>query len=282
LSGALPNHQRLWFVPNNLDAVPCIQKGPSHAKRKPHNHIPRPRNAFIIFRSLFLNQKVLPATVRFCRDNKQVSRIASRIWDVLPDEDKEHFYHLGDEEKRLHHAKYAAYTYKITTRKGKTKFRARYSPDNESDLKPEQIACKRIAEIVLKNIQGEELERMIQDVVGATLDPGWLNSAASSRTTSSNDDDMDVDAIAPPSRATKVRKSNKGRANKSRSAPKIRSSTSKKRQSKTALKMQARRTLAVNRSRCSTPLSDEGWSGVDETNHTSKVCHMLCPHPNLP
>jgi hypothetical protein len=218
---------KLWFIPDDLQFPPRVQKGPAHAKRKPESHIPKARNIFILFRSLFVGRKVLPAQVAFCQNNRQVSRIASHVWRALPEADQARFRQFDEEEKRAHQIQHPGY--KWTTRKViKTEFSTRNSPSDETKMDPEQVACKRIAELVLKNLQGEELAARIQEVLNTTLRASWLDMATLSPNSSKIARKNGTAVVTPkPASRTLVRQTKKAVKN-SRLPSKARSSSSKK------------------------------------------------------
>ncbi|KAG6900928.1 hypothetical protein C0993_004365 [Termitomyces sp. T159_Od127] len=51
-----------------------------------HSHIPRPPNAFMLYRSDFLKRGIIPAHVE--RRQQNLSRIAGQCWNLLPPEEK--------------------------------------------------------------------------------------------------------------------------------------------------------------------------------------------------
>lgn len=82
------------------------------------NRIPRPRNAFILFRQKY-HQLVLDEG-SVIRTNPEVSRELGRRWrSLLPDE-KDHWNNLAEEEKKNHANKYPGYKY-TPRRNGKNK-----------------------------------------------------------------------------------------------------------------------------------------------------------------
>ncbi|KAM9914505.1 hypothetical protein OXX69_000575 [Metschnikowia pulcherrima] len=74
------------------------------------NHIPRPRNAFILFRQKH-HQSVLRESPKL-KTNPEVSREIGNRWKKLSVEEREHWNALADEEKRNHAKKYPDYRYK--------------------------------------------------------------------------------------------------------------------------------------------------------------------------
>jgi len=94
-----------------LPSEKCICK-PSASK------IPRPRNAFILFRQKY-HQSVLDEG-NVIRTNPEVSRELGRRWRALSAEEKNHWNNLANEEKKNHAKKYPGYRY-TPRRNGKAK-----------------------------------------------------------------------------------------------------------------------------------------------------------------
>ncbi|CUM64609.1 uncharacterized protein PRCAT00002217001 [Priceomyces carsonii] len=82
------------------------------------NKIPRPRNAFILFRQKY-HQAVLDEG-GVIRTNPEVSRELGRRWRALPPDEKDHWNNLAEEEKKNHARKYPGYRY-APRRNGKNK-----------------------------------------------------------------------------------------------------------------------------------------------------------------
>lgn len=82
------------------------------------NRIPRPRNAFILFRQKY-HQSVLDEG-SVIRTNPEVSRELGRRWRALLADDKDHWNNLAEEEKKNHAKKYPGYRY-TPRRNGKNK-----------------------------------------------------------------------------------------------------------------------------------------------------------------
>ncbi|KAI6133355.1 hypothetical protein EDD16DRAFT_1699471 [Pisolithus croceorrhizus] len=90
--------------------------GSSHTRNRRNGHIPRPPNAFMVFRSWLWNQDNLKSVER---DNRNVSRIAGRIWNDLSDEQRAPFRKMADEAKMRHAQLYPDYKYTPSFRKAK-------------------------------------------------------------------------------------------------------------------------------------------------------------------
>ena len=74
-----------------------------------HNRIPRPRNAFILFRQKY-HQAVLDEDLQV-KTNPEVSRELGRRWRSLPPQEKEHWNRLAEEEKANHAKRFPGYRY---------------------------------------------------------------------------------------------------------------------------------------------------------------------------
>ncbi|EDO17348.1 hypothetical protein Kpol_1062p60 [Vanderwaltozyma polyspora DSM 70294] len=96
-------------------------KGKGHASKcrnftENGHKIPRPRNAFILFRqhlhhSIFGSDKDLLLTQGSFKANSQVSREIGNRWRELPPEEKNYWHELAKKEKELHKLKYPNYKY---------------------------------------------------------------------------------------------------------------------------------------------------------------------------
>ncbi|KIM54235.1 hypothetical protein SCLCIDRAFT_99844, partial [Scleroderma citrinum Foug A] len=76
--------------------------------------IPRPPNAFMVFRSWLWNKDNLKSVER---DNRNVSRIAGRYWNELTNEQRAPFRKMAEEAKVRHAELYPEYKYAPTFRK---------------------------------------------------------------------------------------------------------------------------------------------------------------------
>ncbi|KAJ7595341.1 hypothetical protein C8J56DRAFT_1042445 [Mycena floridula] len=86
-----------------------ISNKKSHARKQPLGHVPRPRNAFIIFRSLLVHQNKVPSSVQ--NDHCSISRLAGVLWRQLTDEQRLPWMELAEKEKEQHAMTYPNYRY---------------------------------------------------------------------------------------------------------------------------------------------------------------------------
>ena len=90
-------------------AAPESSAKKSHSRKQPNGHIPRPRNAFILFRCDFVAQKKIPASVE--PDHRNISRIVGRIWKAMSDEDRRPWIEEAKREREKHKRLYPQYRY---------------------------------------------------------------------------------------------------------------------------------------------------------------------------
>ncbi|KAF7310533.1 HMG box domain-containing protein [Mycena chlorophos] len=133
---------------------------PRAAGRSSAQHIPRPPNQFICYRSHWWNENKHSAEV--VRDHRQVSRLAGIAWKALPDSEKAKFAQQAEIAKQKHADKYPQYHYRPTGRasgSAKSKKRkATVDTDDEDDndewvpssAKRRRVQRERVRSIVPK------------------------------------------------------------------------------------------------------------------------------------
>lgn len=96
----------------STNSQPCSCK--SH--RRNSSHIPRPRNAFILFRQhfhyeLFFQNESMLNTLGSFKTNSEISREIGQRWRGLPPKDKQYWHDLAQQEKEKHKLMYPDYKY---------------------------------------------------------------------------------------------------------------------------------------------------------------------------
>ncbi|WWC93345.1 hypothetical protein V866_000179 [Kwoniella sp. B9012] len=129
----------------------------SHARKQTADHIPRPRNAFILFRKHVVDSKLIPASVEMRHQN--VSIITAKMWSEAPPDQKAHFNELAKVEKEEHMKKYPGYRYQPVYRRTNV-IRRRVRKDEAEEQK-----CKSVAELLIKGKSGEDLENEIKEKI---------------------------------------------------------------------------------------------------------------------
>ncbi len=99
-------------TPTALSLTPTVPDPTkkSHARKRPPGHVPRPRNAFILFRCDFVRQQTIPQAVE--RDHRNLSRIAGIMWRGMTQEMRKPWIAMAEREKREHAERWPAYRYK--------------------------------------------------------------------------------------------------------------------------------------------------------------------------
>lgn len=99
----------LTIVP---DTVPPLKANRvSHARKTLPGHVPRPRNAFILFRQYVTANNLIPREMNV-KSESNMSRVAGSLWRNVPESTKRGWERLAAEEKKLHREKYPGYAFK--------------------------------------------------------------------------------------------------------------------------------------------------------------------------
>jgi len=98
---------------DDLLPVPFIPRLSHTRRRAREGHIPRPPNAFIIYRSILCNSEKVAGE----RDHRNISRIAGECWRKLSPAERAPYHRQAELQKEIHISKYPNYKYKpVTTR----------------------------------------------------------------------------------------------------------------------------------------------------------------------
>ncbi|KAG8220106.1 P-loop containing nucleoside triphosphate hydrolase protein [Butyriboletus roseoflavus] len=123
--------------------------GSSHTRNRKEGHIPRPPNAFMVFRSWLWNKDNLKSIEK---DNRNVSRIAGRYWNELSEAERAPFRSMAEQAKARHAQLYPQYRYSPTSQKKPkaSQRRAQRSTDAENEK------CKKVADMLLGGIMSRD------------------------------------------------------------------------------------------------------------------------------
>lgn len=89
----------------------------SHSRKRDPDHIPRPPNAFMLFRSEFWAKEKTKHTVE--RDHRMISRVAGKAWNDLSESERVPYRRMAEMAKRQHAELYPDYKYSPVLRKEK-------------------------------------------------------------------------------------------------------------------------------------------------------------------
>ncbi|KAK0489927.1 hypothetical protein EDD18DRAFT_1015292, partial [Armillaria luteobubalina] len=95
---------------NGLPQPPSvIEIKNTHASKQRPGHIPRPCNAFILFRIEFIRQNSVPQSVE--KNNRNLSRIAGHVWRGMAEFQRHPWKALAEEEKIRHARRWPDYKF---------------------------------------------------------------------------------------------------------------------------------------------------------------------------
>ncbi|GAA6051306.1 hypothetical protein JCM3770_006803 [Rhodotorula araucariae] len=128
-------------------AAPGAPPKKKHARRFSVNHVPRPRNAFILFRSHAVSTGLIPRSMGIT-DHKNISQIVGSVWRGLSPDERRKWEELAEEEKRLHKERYPDYVFR-PKQKGQ---RAPMGQGKKAKAKAAKLAAERERDDALAGI----------------------------------------------------------------------------------------------------------------------------------
>jgi hypothetical protein len=127
-------------------------------RKKPVNHIPRPPNAFILFRSAFIKSRHVSTGVE--TNHSTLSKIIGITWQNLPEEERQIWHAKAKLAQDEHKRKFPQYSFRpVHKAKGPAVERKRLREVGPKDQK----RCAKIAELLVCGKKGQELEEAIQE-----------------------------------------------------------------------------------------------------------------------
>ncbi|KAG6852520.1 hypothetical protein C0991_011267 [Blastosporella zonata] len=121
------------------------------------NRVPRPRNAFMIFRSEFWAEAKISKTVE--HDHRHISRIIGHCWNQLTEEEKTVWRRRAEQEKIEHGIKYPGYRFTPNVRT-KQVIKRKVKRNGEDEM----LRCKKVAELLLAGKAGKELDHAVKSI----------------------------------------------------------------------------------------------------------------------
>jgi hypothetical protein len=130
-----------------------------HSKKKPENHIPRPPNAFILFRSSFIKSQHVSTEIE--TNHSTLSKIIGITWQSLPEEERQVWHNKAKEVLDEHKRKFPKYAFRPvqTKAKGAPSEKRKVREVERKDIK----RCTKIAQLVVEGKKGDELNAAIQE-----------------------------------------------------------------------------------------------------------------------
>lgn len=151
-----PPAEGMLFPPPATD-LPSPSRRVGHAKKKPENHIPRPPNAFILFRSSFIKNQHVSSEVE--TNHSTLSKIIGLTWQNLPHEERQIWHSKAKIALEEHKRKFPQYAFRPCHAKGKATEKRKVREVGPKDLK----RCEKIAELLVEGKKGAELDAAIAE-----------------------------------------------------------------------------------------------------------------------
>ncbi|KAK2462625.1 hypothetical protein APHAL10511_005358 [Amanita phalloides] len=117
---ALPSLARELSIPSS-PMYPGSTHLRSHGKKRDASYIPRPPNAFILFRSSFIRSQRVPGNVE--GNHSTLSKIIGKCWKALPREERERWEREAVAAQAEHRRKYPDWRFRPGANTVPTKFR---------------------------------------------------------------------------------------------------------------------------------------------------------------
>ncbi|KAJ3996995.1 hypothetical protein F5050DRAFT_1497978 [Lentinula boryana] len=137
---------------------PSSPRRPAHSKKKAENHIPRPPNAFILFRSSFIKSQHVSTEVE--TNHSTLSKIIGLTWQNLPEDERQVWHSKAKAALDDHRRKFPQYAFRPLHSKAKGGSEKRKVREvGQKDMK----RCAKIAELLVEGKKGQELDAAIQE-----------------------------------------------------------------------------------------------------------------------
>ncbi|KAI0641433.1 hypothetical protein C8Q79DRAFT_1014369 [Trametes meyenii] len=146
-------------------------------KRLSQGYIPRPPNAFMLFRANFVRQKHVPGSIE--TNHGSLSKIIGNCWRALPLEEKKYWEIEAKKAKAAHKERYPHYRFRPVHNKNKKKADAAAVAAADAEpfaegssrrkdklpvLPAEEERCEAVAQFLLEGKKGEELAEAVRQL----------------------------------------------------------------------------------------------------------------------
>ncbi|KAI0248011.1 hypothetical protein BJV78DRAFT_1132148 [Lactifluus subvellereus] len=133
-------------------------KKPGHGKKKGDDHIPRPPNAFILFRSSFIKSRHVSTEVE--TNHSTLSKIIGLTWQNMPHEERQFWHSKAKMAQAEHKRKFPDYAFRPSHVKGKTATEKRKVREvGPKDMK----RCAKIAQLLVEGKKGADLQAAVEE-----------------------------------------------------------------------------------------------------------------------
>jgi len=145
------------FPPSQTPAPPPSRRRLPPGKRRSMGYIPRPPNAFMLFRADFVRQKHVPGSIE--TNHGSLSKIIGNCWRSLPLEEKRVWEVKAKHAKAEHKVQYPDYRFRPVHNKNKDKKKEKPASAIEDERR-----CEEVAQLLLEGKKGDELAAAVRNL----------------------------------------------------------------------------------------------------------------------
>ncbi|KJA25128.1 hypothetical protein HYPSUDRAFT_65071 [Hypholoma sublateritium FD-334 SS-4] len=147
----------MMFPPSRNSEISAPRR--PHSKKKPENHIPRPPNAFILFRSSFIKNQHVSTAVE--TNHSTLSTIIGLTWSSMPEEQRQVWHRKAKEALAEHKRKFPKYIFRPVQAKAAA---AAAEQRKVREVQPKDTRrCAKIAELLVEGKTGDALSVAVQE-----------------------------------------------------------------------------------------------------------------------
>ncbi|KAI0948001.1 hypothetical protein AcW1_009620 [Taiwanofungus camphoratus] len=150
------------FPPSESPAPPPSRRRAPPGKRRSQGYIPRPPNAFMLFRADFVRQKHVPGSIE--TNHGSLSKIIGNCWRALPLESKRVWENLAKKAKAEHRERYPDYRFRPVHNKNKKLAAAAAKKEKTPFALPDERRCEEVAQLLLEGKKGDELAAAVRQL----------------------------------------------------------------------------------------------------------------------
>ena len=152
------------LFPSTLDGAG--PKKPGHGKKKGDDHIPRPPNAFILFRSSFIKSRHVSTEVE--TNHSTLSKIIGLTWQNMPHEERQIWHTKAKVAQAEHKRKFPDYAFRPSHVKSKGGAGGGGGTNSEKrkvrEVGPKDMKrCAKIAQLLIEGKKGADLQAAVQE-----------------------------------------------------------------------------------------------------------------------
>ncbi|KAJ7509488.1 hypothetical protein B0H11DRAFT_1250645 [Mycena galericulata] len=138
-----------------------------HCRKQPDGHIPRPPNAFILFRSSFIRSQRVSSEVE--TSHSTLSKIIGLTWQNLSAGERRLWHSKARDAVEEHRRKFPTYAFRPVNRRARPAGGASTGPDKDAKRKMREhcvddpARCEKIAALLVEGKQGRELDAAVHE-----------------------------------------------------------------------------------------------------------------------